>query len=183
MDNHVVRLYTDCIVLLISEHSQLIITLTYHYDELVDYVRRHFGDKHFAQDVVHDVCLQLIEHPPQSAVQTPIAFLRRAIKNQAIDRWRAYDTQRRYIDAMSQIPETHVHYADGARALEFVQKLEALKQIIEGLPPRQRQVFLLHRLHEMPQQHIADELGISRNMVTQHFSRAMAAIAQAWDAI
>lgn len=169
-------------MLLISKHSQLIITLTYHYDELVDYVRRRFGDKHFAQDVVHDVCVQLMEHPPQETVHMPIAFLRRAMKNRAIDRCRAYETQRRHIDDMSQMPETHIHYVDGARALEFVQKLEALKRIIESLPPRQRQVFLLHRLHEMPQQHIADELGISRNMVTQHFSRAMVTIEQSWDA-
>lgn len=64
--------------------------------------------------------------------------------------------------------------------MHFVQRLEALKRIIEALPARQRQVFLLHRLHDMPQQEIADALGISRNMVTQHFNKAMGSIQRQW---
>ena len=34
--------------------------------------------------------------------------------------------------------------------------------------------------NEMPQQEIASALSISRNMVTQHFNRAVAAITQQW---
>jgi len=164
----------------ISSHSVLIITLAYHYKDLVDYVRYHFGDHQFAHDVVHDVCLQLIEHPPQEAIHAPLAFLRRAMKNRAIDRCRGDERQRRYIDSVAEVPEIQVYDTDGATILDFTQRLEALKRIIDDLPPRQRQVFLLHRLHGMPQLEIAQELGISRNMVTQHFSRAMATIQRTW---
>ncbi|WP_456362327.1 RNA polymerase sigma factor [Pseudomonas syringae] len=65
--------------------------------------------------------------------------------------------------------------------MDFEQQLKALLAIIEALPPRQRQVFLLHRIHGMPQREIAAELGISLNMITQHFGRAMRTIAQHWE--
>lgn len=168
-------------MLLHPEHSNLVVTLVYHYDELVSYVKRRFGDHHFAQDVVHDVCLALIEKPPASKVHTPMAFLRKLSRNRAIDRYRQYQSQQAHLNNLQETA-VHSHHVDGAHVLHFVQRLEALKRIIEALPSRQRQVFLLHKLHDMPQQEIADELGISRNMVTQHFSKAMAAIHQNWGA-
>ena len=169
-------------MLLHPENSQLVIALVYHYDELVSYVKRRFGDYHFAQDVVHDVCIELMERPPRNAVHTPMAFLRRLSRNRAIDRYRQYQTQQSHLQQMQETA-VHAHHIDGERVLHFVQRLEALKSIIEALPPRQRQVFLLHRLHDMPQQEIADELGISRNMVTQHFTKAMATINLHWGTV
>lgn len=166
-------------MLLQPENSKLVVALVYHYDELVSYVRRRFGDHHFAQDVVHDVCIELMEKPPATQVHTPMAFLRKLLRNRAIDRYRQYQVQQAHLNTLQ---ETTVasHHIDGERVLHFVQRLEALKRIIEALPARQRQVFLLHRLHDMPQQEIADELGISRNMVTQHFTKAMATINLNW---
>ncbi|CAI3806445.1 hypothetical protein GLGCALEP_04047 [Pseudomonas sp. MM221] len=70
---------------------------------------------------------------------------------------------------------------DGARELDFEQQLHALLAIIEALPARQRQVFLLHRIHGMAQRDIAAELEISVNMVTQHFNRALRTIASRWE--
>jgi RNA polymerase sigma factor (sigma-70 family) len=166
-------------------NSPLIIALTYHYDSLVDYVRRNFTqhqqkDHNFAREVVHDVCLALIHSPPQQFIHTPLAFLRLAAKNRAIDRSRNEQAASRYIEYVADIPDSHVHYQDGANALDFAQKLNALKNMIEALSARQRQVFLLYRLHGMSQQEIASAIGISRNMVTQHFSRAMATLTMQW---
>lgn len=166
-------------MLLQPENSKLVVALVYHYDELVSYVKRRFGDHHFAQDVVHDVCIELMEKPPAMQVHTPMAFLRRLSRNRAIDRYRQYQVQQAHLNTLQETSGAS-HHIDGERVLHFVQRLEALKRIIEALPSRQRQVFLLHRLHDMPQQEIADELGISRNMVTQHFTKAMATINLNW---
>lgn len=166
--------------------SPLMLALAYHYDSLVSYVRRNFSqarnDQHFAQEVVHDVCIALMSNPPAYTVNTPLAYLRLASKNRAIDLCRADNVRFTHVDYVADVPNTHLHYEDGEQALDFVQKLETLKQMIESLPPRQRQVFLLHRLHDMPQQEIANALSISRNMVTQHFNRAIQTIAQQWQA-
>ena len=161
------------------ENSKLVVALVYHYDELVSYGKRRFGDHHFARDVVHDVCVELMERPLNIPVHTPMAFLRKLSNHRAIDRYRQYQTQQSHLNDL-QATANHTHHVDGERVLHFVQRLEGLKRIIEALPARQRQVFLLHRLHDMPQQEIADELGISRNMVTQHFSKAMVSIQRQW---
>ncbi|MGE8410300.1 MAG: RNA polymerase sigma factor [Pseudomonas sp.] len=164
-----------------SSNPELIGALALHYDDLVEYIRRRFQGSQFAREVVHDVCVQLLEKPPRQPVTLPFAFLRKVSFNKAIDRRRADNTHSRFIDFTAEVPDWHVHELDGAASLDFEQQLEALLAIIEALPARARQVFLLHRIHGMAQREIASELGVSLNMVTQHFSRAMQAIARDWE--
>lgn len=160
--------------------SPLIAALAQHYDELVEHVRRRFRDRGFARDVVHDVCVELLEKPPAQAVHTPLAFLRHVSTHRAIDRQRADTTRTALIDSVAEPPDTLVHAEDGASALAFQQELLALVTIVEALPPRARQCFLLHRIHGMAHAEIAAEIGVSRAMVTQHVNRAMDRIAQQW---
>lgn len=160
--------------------NDLLQALALHYDDLVEHVRRRFANPHFARDVVHDVCVQILEKPPLKTISVPIAFLRRATLNRAIDRRRAESTRSLYVQSQIAVVEQHRDNLDGAMALEFEQRLRALLEVIKSLPARQRQVFLLHRIHGMPQQDIADELRISANMVAQHFMRAMRTLALRW---
>lgn len=162
-----------------SSRPPLIAVLTAHYDELVDYLRRRFRGRDFARDLVHDVCIQVLEKPPQEPVKLPLAFLRRTLSNRAIDRLRAEQVRHGYASRYALQPQEDEW--DGASAVDFDQALTALLAIIDALPARQRQVFLLHRIHDMAQKDIAAELGISANMVTQHFNRAMRTIAQQWE--
>ncbi|MFZ5507578.1 MAG: RNA polymerase sigma factor [Pseudomonadota bacterium] len=166
----------------------LLSALERHYDELVDYVRRRFrergGDGGFAREVVHDVCVQVLESPPAAPVHTPLAWLRTATSHRAIDRCRADDHRQALVESVADLPDHHADCQDGhdgAAALDFQQQLGALVRIVEALPPRARQVFLLQRIHGVPQQEIADAMGISRNMVAQHHARAMRAIADEWE--
>lgn len=48
-----------------------------------------------------------------------------------------------------------------------------MARTIEGLPNRCQQVFILSRLHGLSNGAIADQLGISRNMVEKHIIRAL----------
>ncbi len=48
-----------------------------------------------------------------------------------------------------------------------------LKEVIKNLPPRQREVFLLHRYRDMTQTQIAAMLGISVNTVEKHIGAAL----------
>ncbi len=164
-----------------SSNPELIGALALHYDDLVEYIRRRFQGSQFAREVVHDVCVQLLEKPPQQPVKLPFAFLRKVSFNKAIDRRRADNTRGSFIEFTSEVPDWHVHEQDGAASLDLEQQLEALLAIIEALPARARQVFLLHRIHGMAQREIASDLGISLNMVTQHFGRAMQAIVRDWE--
>lgn len=158
----------------------LMIALATHYDDLVSYIRMRFGGKGFAHDVIHDVCLELMERPPAQHIHTPLAFLRRASLHRAIDLSRRENVRQRWVDYVDQVPESVDHHGDAAWALEFKQQVLALIDVIENLPARPRQIFLLHRVHGMPQEEIAHELDMSRHMVAQHQARAMKIIRSRW---
>lgn len=134
-------------------------------------MNRHFGSRHFAEDVVHDVYIQLAENPPSTEISTPLSYLRKASMHRAIDRARHEKVDANYV---ANLPvEESIHFYDGAAALEFNQKIEQIKQMIDALPKKQRQVFLLHQLYEIPHREIAVEMGISSNMVSRHFIKAL----------
>ncbi|WP_343216034.1 sigma-70 family RNA polymerase sigma factor [Collimonas antrihumi] len=156
--------------------SPLLVALTRHYDELVEHVRRRFGDKSFAREVVNDVCVQLLENPPPENKGTPLALLRHISTCRAIDRYRADAARNAWLESVAIMPDTQIHMHDGESILCGMQTLEALQRAVERLPSRCREVFLLHKIQEMPQQEVAEKLGISRKMVGKHLMRAMTAI-------
>ncbi len=160
--------------------TDLVTALARHYDELVEHVRRQFRGRGFEREVVHDVCVELLERPAALEARTPLAFLRHISTHRAIDRQRAEAARAALIESVPDTPDLHAHHEDGASALAFRQHLEALVAVIESLPPRARQCFLLHRVHSMTHQAIAAEIGVTRSMVTHHFNHAMRRIARDW---
>lgn len=165
-------------------HPPLFAALLRHYDELVDHVRRRFGDRHFARDVLQDVCVQLLERPPAGEVVQPLAFLRHVTTHRAIDCYRAQRTREAHADAwLAGNPATDAQSPDVADAVAHRQIVDHLERCIAALPRRCQEVFILHRLHELPQQEVALRLGMSRGMVARHTARAMALLAPAFDGV
>ncbi|WP_175102885.1 RNA polymerase sigma factor [Pararobbsia alpina] len=157
-----------------SSQSFLVGVLVKHYHELVDYVRRRFGDQTFAHDVVQDVCVQLLRRPPGEAMDTPLAFLRHLSIHRAIDRWRADERHAAYVlEEEQDVAGLHADLIGEERLLSYKQTVRELEKVIQGLPTRCREVFVLHKIHEMTQDEVAAHLNISRNMVAKHLSRAM----------
>ncbi|KQT34543.1 hypothetical protein ASG24_09725 [Methylophilus sp. Leaf414] len=112
-----------------------------------------------------------MENPPTAEIRTPLSYLRTISMNRALDRSRHEKVGANYI---ANLPvEGDSHFYDGAAALEFAQKIEQIRQMIDALPKKQRQVFLLHQLYEISQHEIAVEMGISANMVSRHFNKAL----------
>lgn len=101
-----------------SANPQLMAALALHYDDLVEYIRRRFNGRDFARDLVHDVCVLVMEKPPQESIKLPLAFLRRTAFNRAIDRLRAERVRQEYqLNPMS--AQATVDDWDGAKALDF----------------------------------------------------------------
>ncbi|AXV71449.1 RNA polymerase sigma factor [Ralstonia pseudosolanacearum] len=158
-----------------SACSSLMTAFVDHYEELVDHVRHRFGDRAFARDVVQDVCVQLLHRPPAEPICTPLAFLRHLSIHRAIDRWRSDETYAAYAEQAGQVaPDTDD--VDGERVVASRQAVHQVEQAIGGLPARCREVFILHKLHDLSQDEVAVRLCISRNMVAKHLARAMLAM-------
>lgn len=165
--------------------SSLVTELVRHYDELVDHVRRRFGDRSFAREVLHDVCVQLLERPP-SDIKTPQAFLRHVSTQLAIDRYRVEKARADVVTTVAELPETMsisgAQLSGAEIAVAFQQKEKELLQAIRALPECCRDVFILHKLYHLPQAEVAIKLGISRGMVARHMARAVTGLAPVMNA-
>jgi RNA polymerase sigma-70 factor (ECF subfamily) len=155
----------------------LIAAFVKHYEDLVNHVRHRFGDRAFACDVVHDVCVQLLQRPPGEPIHTPLAFLRHLSIHRAIDCWRRDELHASHAESAGiVVPDLRADEIDGEQVLSYQQTVKELERIINALPKRCREVFILHKLHDLSQEEVAAKLRISRNMVAKHMARAMTAL-------
>lgn len=166
--------------------DSLVHALARHYDALIDHVRQHLarrgGDRTQACDVVHDVCVQVAQMPPRAPALVPLAFLRHVATCRAIDLHRIEQGRRAWVLSTDTLPERADDRAaalDPARILAGRQGLGLLAAAIDALPPRAREVFVMHRVHELPQAEVAERLGISLKAVEKHVRLAQAALRRA----
>jgi RNA polymerase sigma-70 factor (ECF subfamily) len=153
----------------------LLNTLVRHYDELVDRVRRRFGDRGFAHEVVHDVCVQLLEKRDKDGVHTPLALLHKISHDQAVSRYRSEKRRQSWIVTLPELPDTICESPSPQRYCEATRELEHLAQAIAQLPTRCQMVFVMHKVHEIPQAEVATQLGVSLKTVEKHLRLGMAA--------
>lgn len=151
----------------------MLAALARHYEELVDSVRRRFGDRNAAREVVHDVCVQLLEAPAKEGVRVPLALLRKIAHDRAVSHYRSERRRRAWVDEQAQLPELTCAAPGPERCLEAADELDRLCAAIAELPPRCQQVFIMHKIHELPQQEVAAQLGISLKAVEKHLRVGM----------
>jgi RNA polymerase sigma-70 factor (ECF subfamily) len=61
------------------------------------------------------------------------------------------------------------------------QRLTRVIAVIEAMPPRRREVFLLHRIEELTYAQIARRIGVSMKAVEKHMHLAMRQLSDADD--
>lgn len=151
----------------------LLAALVRHYDELVDHVRRRFGERIFAREVIHDLCLQLLEQDEKQGVRTPVALLRKIASDMAISRYRSERRRQGWVVGVSVLPQVVCGAPSQERHLDGERALELLAEAIASLPPRCQMVFVMHKVHELPQAEVAARLGISLKTVEKHLRLGM----------
>ncbi|HDS1139928.1 TPA: RNA polymerase sigma factor [Stenotrophomonas maltophilia] len=152
----------------------LVSSLVRHYEELVDYLHRRFRSPGLAREVVHDVCVRLLERPVAHDARQPVALLRRIAHDAAVDRCRAEDLRRHWVEPRTKLPEGTCPRPGPEQQAQGVQALQRLSSTIERMPCRRQQVFILHKIHELPQAEVAQRMGIGLKAVERHLRLAMA---------
>jgi RNA polymerase sigma factor (sigma-70 family) len=119
-----------------------------------------------AEDVVHDVVVRMLRGGKQAAdMATPGAYLRRAVGNECVSRWRR--TAREVV--VAELPDSPRMAPDDA-VLDRI----ALTDAMRALTPRQQRVIVLTVLDDRPDSEVAAELGVSEVTVRTTRSRALA---------
>ncbi|BFO53599.1 RNA polymerase sigma factor [Acidovorax sacchari] len=161
----------------VSGAAPLLGALVQHYEELVGALRQRFGEDCFPREIVNEVCVRLLERPVPH-VENPVAFLRAISRDLAIDRHRAR-ARRPETVLEPELLEAHASPPPPARlshpelACAAQQCRQALLSAIADLPEACRDVFVMAKLYGLPQDEVAQRLGISRSMVARHLARAL----------
>jgi RNA polymerase sigma-70 factor (ECF subfamily) len=157
-----------------EDRIRLLRLLLAHYEELTGYLTRRLGSPGAAHDVVHDTYLRLQGLDAVPEIRNPRAYLFRVADNIALDRLRA-DGRRHSRFVAAELGEDRPSADPSAEEiLTQRQRVRLLALAIDELPPRQREVFLMHKFDGLSHAEISRRLGITRSMVEKHVMRALA---------
>lgn len=130
-------------------------------------------DAQQASDAVQDIFLRLLRSPP-AELRDPGAYLRRSADTIAIDHWRRQHRQNALFEPMPlEAPAIGDDAASAEAQLLAAERDRRLRRAIEELPPRSREVLLLHKYEGLSYAEIGLRLGIARNTVMVHLANAM----------
>ncbi len=149
----------------------LIDYLAKHYGTLKLRVSRLLGSSDLASDALHDTWLRLKTKEAEGPIQSPGSYLVRMAVNVAVD------IQRRQgrsvpLDDIKALMVLSDPAPGPAQTAESRSELEALIQLVERMPPRRREVFILVHWEGVPQDEVAERMGCSKRTVEYELKHA-----------
>lgn len=149
-----------CILRLNAVDKNLDVYIT-HRQELVDYATAIVGDRCGGEDVVQEAFLRLRSAGLSQKLDEPIAYLRRIVRNLAIDFTRRLANEERRRDSASIVEAIAEDCATQEEALGHRDDLRIVMQAMAELPHRTRIALEMHRFEGRRLREIALSLGIS----------------------
>lgn len=137
-------------------------------DQLCNYAFGFVRCKEAAEDIVQDAFIYLWENRAKIAYTGSVyAYLCRAVKNSCIDYKLHEKVEERYRQEMMMSGEVDADEDDN-----FEELYERLQSIMETLPPKCKEVFVLGCIESMSYKEIADQLDVSVNTVKTQMKTA-----------
>lgn len=141
-----------------------------HHAWLVGWLQRKMGCPHGAADLAQDTFLRVLSARQAGQVAEPRAFLTTLAKRLLISHWRRRTLEQAYLQALAASPQATQPSAEDLALLH--EALQAIDHRLNGLPPKVRQAFLLHRIDELTHVQIARAMAISVASVERYMKQA-----------
>lgn len=150
---------------------------TDHRQTLVWRLQKMVGCAHIAEDLAHEAYLRVTAAVQERPVEFVQPFLYQTAKNLALDHLRKERIRQRVI-AQEVDEEMLANVPSPLPSLEVCagdrQRLQHLDRKIAGLPPRRREILILHKLNGWSYPRIAAHLCLSESAVQQNIRLALA---------
>ncbi|TDS83683.1 sigma-70 family RNA polymerase sigma factor [Comamonas sp. JUb58] len=138
---------------------------------LQGWLRRRIGDSFVAADLAQDTFVSLLDRStPAEAIREPRPFLATIAKRLIAHRHRRQLLETAYLEALACLPEALAPSPE--TQLIAIQSLQEIDRVLDGLPAKVREAFLLAHLGELSYAEIADKLAVSTSSVKQYLARA-----------
>ena len=136
-------------------------------------IAKRLGGADDAEDLLHAAYLNMAEARVQRSVAAPGPYLLRSAVNLGIDHRR----RDRLMDRSQPVEHFCLDMVDPAPLQDEVlaarNRLSRLRDGLDRLTPRTREVFLMHRLDGLKYRVIGERLGISQSAVEKHIAKAV----------
>jgi RNA polymerase sigma-70 factor (ECF subfamily) len=128
------------------------------------------GNTSDAADLAHDTFIRLIGRSDLATVREPRALLTTVAHGLMVNRFQRLALERAYLEALAALP-VPLAISPEQRML-ILETLHEIDAMLDALPPRVRQAFLLSQLDGLPYADIAVRLGVSLITVKRYMKQA-----------
>ncbi|RBQ28849.1 RNA polymerase sigma factor [Aliarcobacter vitoriensis] len=143
--------------------------MTKYYKEILNYVSKLTGDAEKAKDVTQETYLRAISAEQEKDINR--SFLYKTAKNIVIDyiRKRNKDNHVEFIEEIITSPKDE----QPEEVVLSDNHYENIMKIVDTLPKRSKEAFLMHSIDGYERKEIAQKMGISQSAVEKLINRAI----------
>lgn len=158
-----------------KNHSEIHTLYSNHHRWLYSWLCKRLGSHHHAEDVAQNTFLRLFSLANLSNITEPRGFLTTTATRLLIDESRRNKIEKHYLETYSCYFGSEATTPSEEELALISETLAAVIEMLESLPEKCQQAFLMSKLEGMRYADIAIELNVSKSMVQQYISKAMVA--------
>ena len=139
------------------------------------------GGREESGDLLHDAVVKTLEAGQRSEILDPVRFLFQVTRNTLFDRFRSRARRGRVLEYGLDESDAADPGPGSERAVIASERLAQALAIIERMPTRRREAFLLCRIEELTYAQAARRMGVTVHAIEKHISAAMAQLYEEFD--
>ena len=140
-----------------------------YYPRLFNYALKLSNNKNIAKDIVQEAFIKLWLNKEKIKSDLPIGnYLLKICHNEFLIHVRKKKTERAFLDKIK-LETTYEMFTSNEQETS---RIDHVKKIINNLPPKCKEVFILSKYEKMKYKSIAEKMSISIKTVENHISRA-----------
>lgn len=154
-------------------HAEVAALYTAHHSWLLGWLRRKLSGADHAADLAQDTFVRLMSsQAPQRAValREPRAYLTTVARNLLINHVQRQSLERAWLEAMALVPEPLAPSPE--QRLLILETLHQIDAMLDGLPPKVREAFLLSQLDGLSYAQVAERLGVTDRTIKRYMAQA-----------
>ncbi len=144
-----------------------------HHGWLYAWLRKKLSCSHNAADIAHDTFVRVMASRELAMLDQPRAYLTRTATRLIIDETRHKKIEALYLAELQRHAGDTQLYPSAEQLLDVMNTLQRIVLVLESLPEKPRQAFLLHQLEGLGQEEIAQRLQVSSRMVRKYLVQTL----------
>lgn len=141
-----------------------------HHGWIVQLLRRKLDNHQQAQDLAQDTFIRLMRQEVLPSFREPRAYLATVASRLCAEFFRRRALENAYLESLAALDPQQVPSAE--TRLLVLEALDAVGRVLDGLGARVREIFLLSQLDGLTYPQIAEQLGVSVNVVQKAMLKA-----------